>query len=91
MKLNMSFSIKDTELLGRYNKIWDKVSNSVKQVFHGEPVYNEKHPKTKIRSCKDKINTNCHNNRMMKEGSHCICLSVKLIDSIFKKGKKNYP
>ena len=83
MKLNMSFFIKDIELLRRYNKIWDKVSNSIKQAFHGEPVYNEKHPKTKTTSYKGKINTNFHNNRMMKEGSHCIFLSVRLIDSVF--------
>ena len=86
----MSFFIKDIELLRRYNKIWYKVSNSVKQAFHGEPVYYEKHPRTKMKSYKGKITTNFHNNRMMKEGSHCICLSVSLINSIFKKGKKNY-
>ena len=30
----MSFLIKDDELLEKYNKIWDKVSND------SEPVYN---------------------------------------------------
>ena len=28
---------------------------------------------------------------MPKEGSHCICLSVKLIDSVFRVGKNYYP
>ena len=28
---------------------------------------------------------------MSKEGSHCICLSVILIDSVFKLGKNYYP
>ena len=28
-----------------------------------------------------------HNNRMVKEGSHVVCLSVILIDSVFKMGK----
>ena len=27
------------------------------------------------------------NNEMFKEGSHCICLSVVLIDSVHKMGK----
>ena len=29
----MSFLIKDDELLEKYNKIWDKVSNTVKKRF----------------------------------------------------------
>ena len=28
---------------------------------------------------------------MPKEGSHCICLSVILIDSVFEMGKNYYP
>ena len=51
----MSFLIKDDELLEKYNKIWTKVSNSIK---HSEPVYNEKYLKTKLKSYKGKINTN---------------------------------
>ena len=43
----MPILIKDKELLGKYNKIWDKATNSVKKVFDGEPVYNEKYLKTK--------------------------------------------
>ena len=42
MKLNMSFLIKDHELLEKYNEIWEKVKNSIKPEFDGEPVYNEK-------------------------------------------------
>ena len=38
----MSFLIKDDELLKTFNKIWDKVSSSVKKVFNSEPAYNEK-------------------------------------------------
>ena len=33
-----------------------------------------------------KINTNLHNNKIPKEGSQYICLSVILLDSIFKTG-----
>ena len=45
----MSFLIKDDELLEKYNKIWKKVSNSIKKGFDSEPVYNEKYLKTKIK------------------------------------------
>ena len=42
----MSFLMKDAELLEKYNKIWNKVSNSIRKGFDNEPVYNEKYLKT---------------------------------------------
>ena len=54
-------------------------------------MYNKKYLKTKIKSCHGKINTNFHHNGMSKEGSHCVCLSVRLIEnSVFKMGKNNH-
>ena len=93
----MPFSIKDDELLEKYNKIWEKVKNKIKKEFETKPVYNEqkqssrgvlkkkysknmqqmyrrkprskcdfnkvalalneKYLKTKIKSCRGKINT----------------------------------
>ena len=50
MKLNtkyMSFQIKDDELQEKYNKTWDKVSNSMRKLFHSELGYNKKYLKTK--------------------------------------------
>ena len=44
---------------------------------------------TKIKSYGDKINTNFHENRIPKESSHCVCLSVILTDSVFKMGKSH--
>ena len=37
----MTFLIKNNELLKKYNKIWDKVSNGIKKGFDSEPLYNE--------------------------------------------------
>ena len=87
----MSFLIKDEKLLEKYNEIWKKVSNIIKKKFHSNPVYNEKYIKTKIKSYNGKINTNFHNNKIPKEGSQCICLSVTLTDSVYKKDKNYYP
>ena len=87
----MSFLIKDNELLEKYNEIWEKVKNSIKKEFDSEPVFNEKYLKAKIKAYNGKINTNFHNNKMPKEGSQFICLSVILIDSIFRTGKNYYP
>ena len=57
----------------------------------GEPVYNEKYLKAKTKSYNGKINTNFHNNNIQKEGSQYICLSVILLDSVFRTGKNYYP
>ena len=38
-----------------------------------------------------KININFQNNKIPKEGFHRICLSVTLINSVYKKDKNYYP
>ena len=47
---DMSFLIKDDELLEKYNEIWEKVKNSIRKEFDSKPVYNEKYLKAKIKS-----------------------------------------
>ena len=34
---------------------------------------------------------NFHNDKILKEGSQCICLSVILTDSVYRKDKNSYP
>ena len=46
--------------------------------------------KLKIKPYNGKINTNFHNEKLPKEGSQFICLSVILIDSIFRTGNGNF-
>ena len=62
---------------------------------NSNPVYIKKYLRTERKSYKGKININFHNiihiNRIPKEGSQYICLSVILFDSIFKTGKNYYP
>ena len=85
------FLIKYYELLEKKKKkIWGKVSCSIKKGFDGESVYNEQYLKTKTKSYEGKINTNSHDERIPKESSHCICLFLILIDSVFKIGKNCY-
>ena len=87
----MSFLIKNDELLEKYNEIWEKVKNSIKKEFDSEPVYNEKYLKAQGKSYNGKININFHNNKIPKEGSKFIFLSVILIDSVFRAGQNYYP
>ena len=86
----MSFLIKDEKLLEKYNEICKNVSKIINKEFDCKSVYNEKYIKTKIKYYNGKINTNFHNNKIPKEGSQCICPSVILIDSVYKKDKNYY-
>ena len=87
----VSFLIKDDELLEKYNEIWDKVCHTVGKEYDSNPVYNKKYLRAKIKSYNGKININFHNNRIPKEDSQLICLSVILIDSVFRAGKHYFP
>ena len=82
--------IKDNELLENYDEIMKKVKNILKKEFDSEPVYNEKYLKAKIKSYYGKINTNVQNNKILKEGTKCICLSVILNDYVFKADSNYY-
>ena len=61
-------------MLEKYNKIWDKVSNSIKTGFDNELPYNEKCLTIKIKSYEFEFKANFHDDGILKEGSHCICL-----------------
>ena len=54
-------------------------------------MFDEKYLKAKIKSDNGKSNTNFHNNKIPKEGSQSICLSVILIDSVFRTGNNYCP
>ena len=60
----------------------------IKKVFDSEPVYNEKCLKAKIKSFIGKTNAIFH--KTPKKGSQFICLSVILIDFIFRTTKHFY-
>ena len=71
-------------------KFGKKLKNSLEKEFDSEPIYNEKYLKAKIKSYNGKINTSFHDNRIQREGSQFICLSVILIDSVFRTSKTYY-
>ena len=58
--------------------------NTTRIGFHIELVCNKKYPKTKIKTYEGRIHTHFHIDRMPEEGSHSICSSAILIDSVFK-------
>ena len=44
---NMSFVIKDDDVLDKYNEIWDKIKETLSIKFHRIPVYDEQYMKSK--------------------------------------------
>ena len=60
-------------------KLGEKLEIVSKKDFDSEPVYNKKYLKIKIKSYKVKINTSFHNNKIPKESSQCISLSLILV------------
>ena len=65
------------------------MSNTIKKIYHSKPFCNEKYLRTKIKSYEGKISTNFYGDKIPKEVSHFICLSLTLIDSVFRPSK-NY-
>ena len=89
----MSFRVNNKQLLKNYNKIWKKSEKLMKIDFESNSVYDDddKYLKTKIKIYAGSIITNFHNKKMPKEKASCKCLSIIMIDSIFKANKKYYP
>ena len=85
---NMSFLIKDDELQGKYDKIWDAIKNKLNIKFHNEPVYEYKYLKAKVREFNGVIKTNFLNNGMPKENIHYSCIPCITIDSAINFNKK---
>ena len=55
---NMSFVIKDDDVLDKYNELWEKPKTDLNTKFHRMPVYDEKYIKAKIREFNGVIKTN---------------------------------
>ena len=54
-------------------------------------MHNEKYLKVKKKTYNGKIDTNFHNNKIPKEWFQCMCLSIILVDSLFRTGNNYYP
>ena len=63
----------------------------MKKGSDSEPVCNKKYLKTEKYSYEGRIDSNFHGDKVPKDSSQCTCLSVVLIDSIFRIGENYYP
>ena len=87
---NMSFVIKDNDVLDKYNEIWDKIKETLSIKFHSMPVYDEKYIKAKVREFNGVIKTNFLGDEIPKESMHYTCIACITIDSVMRMEKKNY-
>ena len=87
---NMSFMIKDDNVLDKYNKIWNKIKEKLNIKFHSMPVYDETYVKAKVREFDCKIKANFLGDEIPKENMDYICIACITIDSVMRMDKKNY-
>ena len=87
---NMSFVIKDNDVLDKYNEIWDKIKGKLNIKFHSMPVYDEKYIKAKVREFSGVIKTNFLGDEVPKENEHYISIACITIGSFMRMEKKNY-
>ena len=71
---NMSFLIKDEEVLDKYEQIWDVIKNKLGTKFHSEPIYDETYIKAKVKEFDGKIKTRFW--VMMCQKKICIILTL---------------
>ena len=79
---NVSFKIEDDDIFFKYNVLWNKIKKILNLKFYGQPIYDEKSIKTKIKTFNDAINTGFPDNEIPKERNHYFCLAAICIYSV---------
>ena len=87
---NMSFFIKDDDVLYKYNENWDNVKEKLNINFHSKPIYDKKYIKAKVREFDGVIKTNFLGNGVPKENMQYTCVACMTMDSVMRMDKKNY-
>ena len=85
---NMSFIIKDDDVLDKYNKIWNKIKKDLNVRLHSMPVYDKKYMKGKVRKFKGVIKKNFLGDEVSNKNVHYTCMTSITIDSVMKIEKK---
>ena len=72
--------INNEKTLEKYSEIWNKIKSLIKREFNSEPVYNNKHIKTKIKIYRV---YKFLAKKIPKDNEYCACLSVMLLHYTF--------
>ena len=85
---NMSFVIKDDDVLDKYNETWNKIKKTLNIKFHSMPVYDEKQIKAKVREFNGVVKKNFLGDEIPKENVHYACIACITIDSVMRMEKR---
>ena len=85
---NISFVVKNDDVLDKYNEILDNIKETLTIKFHNVPAYDEKYIKTKVREFNDVIKTSFLSDEMPKENEHYTCIGCVTNDSVMRIEKK---
>ena len=72
---NMSFVIRDNDVLDKYNEIWDKIKRELNIKLQSMPVYDEKCIKAKAAEFNSVIKTNFLSDEIPKESMYDSCIA----------------
>ena len=91
--MTMSLRVDDSKLFNKYCKIWRTISDLLGVESDSEPVYGDtdSYIKTKVKMHDNRVNTNFQGKDVSKRDASYKCLSLIILDSIVKVGKKYYP
>ena len=80
----MSFKIEDEGVYLKYTEIWDKIKDLLNVKFHSQPIYDDKHIKSKVKTFNSMINTLFSDDDIPIEKNHYNCTAAICIDSVLK-------
>ena len=82
-----------SKMFKKYCKIWKTIKGLLGIEFDSEPVYGDtdSYIKTKVKMYDNRVNTNFQGKETPKGDSSYKCLSLIMLDSVVKVGKKCYP
>ena len=89
---DMFFAIKDDHVLDKYNEIYYKIKEILNIKFHSMAAYDERYIiKHKVKEFNGAIKTNFLGDRIPKENTYYACITSKIVDSVMRMAKENYP
>ena len=90
--MTTSLRVDDSKLFKKYCKIWKTIKGLLGTEFDSEPVYGDtdSYIKTKVKVYDNRVNTNFKAKETPKGDSSYKCLSLIMLDSVVKVGKKYY-
>ena len=91
--MTMCLRVDDSKLFKKYCKIWKAIKGLLGIELDSEPVYGDtdSYIKTKVKVSDNRMNTNFQGKETPKGDSSYKCLSLIMLDSVVKVGKKYCP